>query len=253
MKRSLISERVASITIPGDRDVVAGGTQGNGEGIACRFAQAGAEVWILGRNEAKGNLAGERDRCCPEHHFINADFSLFAEAKHVAHDIRTRAGPAGSTNSTYIRTSEGIEQHFDVQVLSRFVLGYVLTVDAYPVVKKGVMTVMKPASRCGCRSATSLHFSRRTPSVTFTHVQPSAVKTVFASNASLPWYLSSFLNVRLAVMGQTPACYPEVPFYLLVNPVGFVATSSVRFWDEHADEMAGNPAFQDEGSRAAHL
>ncbi|KAF8508166.1 hypothetical protein JB92DRAFT_3121163 [Gautieria morchelliformis] len=115
-------------------------------------------------------------------------------------DIRTRAGPAGSTNLSCVK-----------------------------------------------------HFARRTPSVTFTHVQPSAVKTVLASNASLPWYLSSFLNVGLAVMGQTPACYPEVPFYLLVNPVGFVATSSVRFWDEHADEMAGNPAFQDEGSRAAHL
>ncbi|KAF8482288.1 hypothetical protein JB92DRAFT_2837335 [Gautieria morchelliformis] len=54
-------------------------------------------------------------------------------------------------------------------------------------------------------------------------------------------------------MGQTPASYPEVPFYLLVKPVGFIATSSVRFWDENADEMAGNPAFQDEGSRAAHL
>ncbi|KAF8494471.1 hypothetical protein JB92DRAFT_1145721 [Gautieria morchelliformis] len=54
-------------------------------------------------------------------------------------------------------------------------------------------------------------------------------------------------------MGQTPASYPEVPFYLLVNPVGFVATSSVRFWYENADEMAGNPAFQDEGSRAAHF
>ncbi|KAF8489226.1 hypothetical protein JB92DRAFT_2836111 [Gautieria morchelliformis] len=80
-----------------------GGTQGIGEGLACRFAQAGAEVWILGRNEAKGHLAGERDRCCPEHHFINADFSLFVEAKHVAHDIRTRADLAGSTNSSCVK------------------------------------------------------------------------------------------------------------------------------------------------------
>ncbi|KAF8488453.1 hypothetical protein JB92DRAFT_3101055 [Gautieria morchelliformis] len=54
-----------------------GGTQGIGEGIACRFTQAGAEVCILGLNDGKGNLAGEQARCCPEHHFINADLSLF--------------------------------------------------------------------------------------------------------------------------------------------------------------------------------
>jgi hypothetical protein len=84
-----------------------------------------------------------------------------------------------------------------------------------------------------------------------THVQPGAVKTEFASNASLPWYLSSFLNVGLAVMGQTPTSYAEVPFYLLANPVGRAATSSVRFWDENADEMVANPALQDEGTRTA--
>ncbi|KAF8525442.1 hypothetical protein JB92DRAFT_3140298 [Gautieria morchelliformis] len=88
-------------------------------------------------------------------------------------------------------------------------------------------------------------------SITFTYVQPGAAKTEFASNASLPLYLSSFLNVGLAVMGQTPASYAEVPFYLLANPVGWAATSIMRFWDGNAGEMAGNPALQDEGTRAA--
>lgn len=54
MKRSIVAERNSSITTPGERIVVAGGTQGIGEGIACRFARAGAEVWIVGRNESKG-------------------------------------------------------------------------------------------------------------------------------------------------------------------------------------------------------
>jgi hypothetical protein len=31
----------------------------------------------------------------PEHHFIKADLTLLAEAKRVAHDVRTRAGPRG--------------------------------------------------------------------------------------------------------------------------------------------------------------
>ncbi|KAF8459667.1 hypothetical protein JB92DRAFT_2839313 [Gautieria morchelliformis] len=253
MKRSFISERNASITIPVDRVVVwpLGGIR---EGIACPFAQAGAEVWIVGRNEAQGNLAGEQARCFPENHFIKADLSLFAEAKRVPHDIRTRAGPGdrpphvsrswmldvtsclgAPPNGTYIRSSEGIEQHVAAQVLSRFMLGYALTVDAYCVVKKGLMTVMKPGFRW---SALDL------------------------DDIDMPWH-ASMLLVRLyryghvyrwlAVMGQTPASYPEVPFYLLVNPVRSTATSSVLLWDENADEMAGNPAFPDEGSRAAHL
>lgn len=54
MKRAAITERNASITVQGARVVVAGGTQGIGAGIAWRFARAGAEVWIIGRNEKKG-------------------------------------------------------------------------------------------------------------------------------------------------------------------------------------------------------
>ncbi|KAF8516067.1 hypothetical protein JB92DRAFT_2287677 [Gautieria morchelliformis] len=169
-------------------------------------------------------------------------------------------------NGTYIRTSEGIEQHVAAQVLSRFMLGYALTVDAYCVVKKGLMTVMKPGFRWSALDLdyidmpwhasmllVRLYRYGHVYRLTFPHVQPAAVKTEFASHASLPWYLSSLLNVGLAVMGQTPASYPEVPFYPLVNPVRSTATSSVLCWDENADEMAGNPAFPDEGSRAAHL
>jgi short-subunit dehydrogenase len=54
MKRADTAQRNASITLVGARVVVGGGTQGIGEGIACRFAQAGAEVWFIGRNDSKG-------------------------------------------------------------------------------------------------------------------------------------------------------------------------------------------------------
>ncbi|KAF8501940.1 NAD(P)-binding protein [Gautieria morchelliformis] len=299
MKRSVISERNTSITIPGERVVVAGGTQGIGEGIACRFAQAGAEVWIVGRNESKANAVLARLKeiskenkigAAPEHHFIKADLSLLAEATRVAQDIRTRSGPrgidylvmcqGGPPNGTYVLTSEGIEQHFAVQVLSRFVLGYKLAVDSDPVVKRGVMSVMGPgvtfstvdyddidmekANKKGAPGILSSvsrdsvvidmfteEFARRTPSVMFTHVSPGAVKTNVASNSSLPWYLSAVLKVVLPIMGQTPASYAEVPFYLLANPVGRAATSSVCFWNENAVETAANPALQDEGIKTA--
>ena len=54
MKRAVIFEKNESIVVVGTRVVVAGGTQGIGEGIAYRFAQGGAEVWNIGRNETKG-------------------------------------------------------------------------------------------------------------------------------------------------------------------------------------------------------
>jgi NAD(P)-dependent dehydrogenase (short-subunit alcohol dehydrogenase family) len=55
MNRLAVVRSNASVTIPGARVVIAGGTQGIGEHIAYRFAQAGAEVWIIGRNESKGD------------------------------------------------------------------------------------------------------------------------------------------------------------------------------------------------------
>ena len=62
MKRSAVAQSNASITIPGVRVVIAGGTQGIGENIAYRFAKAGAEVWIVGRSELKGcELRGQID------------------------------------------------------------------------------------------------------------------------------------------------------------------------------------------------
>lgn len=44
-------------------------------------------------------------------------------------------------------TSEGIEQHYAVQVLSRLMLAYKLAVESDPVVTKGVMSVMAPSQR----------------------------------------------------------------------------------------------------------
>jgi NAD(P)-dependent dehydrogenase (short-subunit alcohol dehydrogenase family) len=61
MKRSAVARSNASITTPGARVVIAGGTQGIGACIAYRFAKAGAEVWIVGRNEYKGDILRSQD------------------------------------------------------------------------------------------------------------------------------------------------------------------------------------------------
>jgi NAD(P)-dependent dehydrogenase (short-subunit alcohol dehydrogenase family) len=127
MKRSIVAQSNASISLSGERLVVAGGTQGVGEGVAYRFAKAGAEVWIVGRNETKGedprrgleklqiliaschvhgtakavlaklNEISQEQKIepPPEHYFIRADLTLISEAKRVAETIRVRAGSQG--------------------------------------------------------------------------------------------------------------------------------------------------------------
>ena len=73
MKRAIIAEKNVPISVVGERVVVGGGTQGIGAGIACRFAQGGAEVWIIGRNETKGTHLPRLSACSTFH--IHASFS----------------------------------------------------------------------------------------------------------------------------------------------------------------------------------
>ncbi|KAF8581711.1 NAD(P)-binding protein [Ramaria rubella] len=166
MKRSVIVQSNASVTVPaGTLVVVSGGTQGIGEAVAYRFAEAGAAVWIIGRNEMKANDVllrlreiSEEQRVDPppEHHFMKADLSLIAEAKRIAREIRVRGGTrgidylvmsqGGQPNGTFAPTSEGYDTHYAVQVLSRCLLAYLLGSNPAGMVPnlRGVMSIMSP-------------------------------------------------------------------------------------------------------------
>lgn len=56
-------------------------------------------------------------------------------------------GTGGPNNGRWVLTSERIDQHYGVQVLSRFVLAYKLITEPDPIVTKSVMSVMGPGFR----------------------------------------------------------------------------------------------------------
>jgi NAD(P)-dependent dehydrogenase (short-subunit alcohol dehydrogenase family) len=92
----------SSLTFPNTNVVVIGGTQSIGAGIAIRFAELGASVLIVGRNEnemvkklesASSNKGWDPDRI--RFGFARRDLSIVEEIKGAAKDIATWAGKAG--------------------------------------------------------------------------------------------------------------------------------------------------------------
>ncbi|KAL9940749.1 hypothetical protein V8E36_000237 [Tilletia maclaganii] len=133
------------ISVEQQRALVSGGTQGIGAGIALRFARAGAQVWIIGRNEQKAeevlaqlrkasaDHAAQRGSASagpgPQHEFFKADLSDPAEMDRVAAEITKRAGEAGIDHlietqggppTGVFKPTANSEFAFSVQCLSRF-------------------------------------------------------------------------------------------------------------------------------------
>ncbi|GJJ09662.1 hypothetical protein Clacol_003886 [Clathrus columnatus] len=163
MKLKTVKAYNDPIAAVGERVLVVGGTQGIGQGVAERFARAGAEVWIVGRNAtlASGVLSNMKTLSQSskakeevQHRFFKADLSLIVETERLAKEIIAEAGSrgvdylilcqGGPPNGLYVPTVEGNDRHYAVQVLSRFVITYRLTEGDDPVVKNSVMAIMAP-------------------------------------------------------------------------------------------------------------
>ncbi|KAI5481884.1 protein of glucose/ribitol dehydrogenase family [Pseudohyphozyma bogoriensis] len=147
-----LSERVA---------VVSGGTQGIGASTALRFAQAGASVYVIGRNEKLGNaVVDELKRIGGDgktYEFIKADLSLMSSVKETAATLQAKTGAhgidylvetqGGPPNGVFKTTSEGHEFHFAVQLLSRFGLAYLLAKNG--TLKESFVSVCAPSGTAG--------------------------------------------------------------------------------------------------------
>ncbi|KZV80083.1 NAD(P)-binding protein, partial [Exidia glandulosa HHB12029] len=213
----------ANVSTRGQRVVVAGATGGIGLGVALQFAKTGAEVWIVGRNAKTGNEVVEKLKLAapsadppPEFRFFQADLSLIKENIRVADELADAAGDAGidhlvltqggPANETDVApNADGLDTHFAIQVMSRFVLAHHLTV-ARPTVKRSVVaiaiagmgkaafdtkditlealkkkggyTLLPVAARdCTVIDAVWQELAERSPSVRFLHLYPGVVKT----------------------------------------------------------------------------
>ncbi|BGP16451.1 hypothetical protein JCM10213_003993 [Rhodosporidiobolus nylandii] len=160
---SLARKENTGLDLTGKSAAVAGGTGGIGEAVGLRFAQAGADVYIIGRSREKGTRVVEELK---RHggqgktfEFIQADLSSLTEVKRVADELKAKTGSkgidylvqtqGGPPNGDYTLTSTTPPHdfHFAVQTLSRFGLAYFLASSG--TLKEAWVNVLSPGGASG--------------------------------------------------------------------------------------------------------
>ncbi|OBT60798.1 hypothetical protein VE03_09893 [Pseudogymnoascus sp. 23342-1-I1] len=145
-----------NLDLTGKSVVIAGGSQGIGAGVAIRFAQAGANVLIVGRSKERlEKVISEARKAAKstdqKFDYVSADLSLISGTRAAAKEIEAKTGShvdyliqtqGGMPNGRYETTPEGIELHFAVQILSRFHLSYILATSG--ALKDTSITILGP-------------------------------------------------------------------------------------------------------------
>lgn len=116
--------------------VIAGGTDGIGRQLALQFIRNGEYVIIIGRNSEKGKaLRLEATMLNGENRllFLQADLSIVSENIRIVHEVRQRVhhidqlilcAQSQKFNKVYRETKDGLEHHFALYYLSRFILSF---------------------------------------------------------------------------------------------------------------------------------
>ncbi|GAA5894045.1 putative short-chain dehydrogenase/reductase [Sporobolomyces salmoneus] len=130
---SIYAQKNSGINLQGKTAAVAGGTTGIGAAIAQRFATAGSSVFVIGRNQDRGNKVIEELKRLGDskakYEFIQADLSSTDEVKRVAEELKKKSGgeihylvttQGGPPNGDTSLTPESHNSHFTIQTLSRF-------------------------------------------------------------------------------------------------------------------------------------
>lgn len=144
------------LDLTGKTAAIAGGSQGIGAGVAIRFAQAGANVIIIGRSKERlEKVIAEARKVAKsakqKFEYVSVDLSLVSGVKAAAKEIEAKSNgkidylvqtQGGMPNGIYETTTEGIESHFAVQVLGRFALSFILASSG--VLKETAISILQP-------------------------------------------------------------------------------------------------------------
>eukprot|EP01114_Cavostelium_apophysatum_P004749 TRINITY_DN15100_c0_g1_i1.p1 TRINITY_DN15100_c0_g1~~TRINITY_DN15100_c0_g1_i1.p1 ORF type:complete len:302 (-),score=64.87 TRINITY_DN15100_c0_g1_i1:169-1074(-) len=239
----------------GKNVLVIGGTQGIGAGIATRFSQIGASVYIAGRNEAAANqlleeLQKNRIGDQSEFKFFRVDASSIQDmdrfTKEVKNYFESRGGlhylvqTQGILNSPFhsrTTTNEGHDLHFMTNAYSK----WFLTDRLLPLLKNSCIYVFAPSksgqlnfedlellkgSKVGgpttrdltFTDAITLEFQKRYPEKRFYHLFPGVVNTDLAKNSGFSSFLNGMAKGLANLVGRSPVQFADFPVYVALNP-----------------------------------
>ncbi|KZP34341.1 NAD(P)-binding protein [Athelia psychrophila] len=243
----------SSLNLSGTNVVVVGGTHGIGAAIATRFAELGSSVLIMGRNESAGNaiVSAMRNAARTEAKlaFVRADLGTVKAIRKAPDDIAAWAGAqgvdyliqcqGGPRMGIWPPTRESATIAFNVQLLSHFLIPYLLLSRPQPVLRQGarISNIMRPGAqvqvldlddpmglnliekgklaylkniRLGIPFMADLfteEFNRRFPQVHTMHVYPGSVATNFVD--SFGW-LIRLVYAIFSLFAQSPEAYADV-------------------------------------------
>jgi NAD(P)-dependent dehydrogenase (short-subunit alcohol dehydrogenase family) len=252
------------IDLTGKTVVIAGGSQGIGAGIAMRFAQAGANIIVIGRSQERlekvvsdGRKVAKSDD--QKIDYVSADLSLVSGTKTAAKEIEAKTNSkvdyliqsqGGMPNGLYQTTTEGIESHFAVQILNRFLLNYILASSG--VLKNTSISIMAPGGvqtefNLDDIELTSIKDANRYtqmgkqisrdsvitdtytkalqnnfPHIKFFHIAPGLVQTDVMINQGVPSPVRELITyvvfpIASRTFGNTPTSYADIPLFLAAN------------------------------------
>jgi NAD(P)-dependent dehydrogenase (short-subunit alcohol dehydrogenase family) len=276
----------SALTFPDTNVVVVGGTQGIGAGIAVRFAELGASVLIVGRKETLGSemiktleSASQKDggkTAGVRFGFVRRDLGSVEEIKAAAEDIAQWAGDrgvhylvqsqGGVSNGFLGLTAQSLTTFFNVQILSHFLIPYLLLSRPDPVLRKGaqICNIARPGEKNRnidlddfiCLKALEAgtfsilkdamrfvfmmdlfteEFNIKFPDTHTTHVYPGAVSTAMFEHPTVPWYFRVFARVAFFFFGRSPAQYANVAVWEIASEE---ARKLIRaFWDQYGREV----------------
>ncbi|KFZ18333.1 hypothetical protein V502_04146 [Pseudogymnoascus sp. VKM F-4520 (FW-2644)] len=259
----------SNLDLTGKSAVITGGSQGIGAGVAIRFAQAGANVLIVGRSKERlqkviseaRKVAKSTDQ---KFDYVSADLSLISGTKAAAKEIEAKTGG----HVDYL-------SHFAVQILNRFHLNYILASSG--ALKDTSITVLAPggtqsefnlndielasAKNEGRYAQLGKHGSRDSvvtdtitkslqshfPQIKFFHVAPGLVQTDVTTNQDVPAPLRLAITyvvfpIAARTFGNTTTSYADIPVFLAANEGReAVVAEEGYFLDQKIKRVIPNP------------